>query len=74
MILKCNYLLYSSIYFLFKSYIYTTMALFCWMLLDVLDCRFSTIQLAPSNKNGKKCGLLDVLDVLQQYFLYSKFA
>lgn len=49
------------------------MALSCWTLLDVLDCHFSTIQLAPSNKNGKKCGLLDVLDVLQQYFLYSKF-
>lgn len=73
-ILKCNSLLYSSIYFLFNHiYIYTTMALSCWTLLDVLDCRFSTIQLAPSNKNSKKCGLLDVLDVLQQYFLYSKF-
>lgn len=71
-ILKCNSLLYSSIYFLF-NHIYTTMALSCWTLLDVLDCHFSTIQLAPSNKNGKKCGLLDVLDVLQQYFLYSKF-
>lgn len=53
-ILKCNSLLYSSIYFLFNHiYIYTTMALSCWTLLDVLDCRFSTIQLAPSNKNGK---------------------
>lgn len=75
-ILKCNSLLYSSIYFLFNHiYILQWRCLVgrCWTLLDVLDCRFSTIQLAPSNKNGKKCGLLDVLDVLQQYFLYSKF-
>lgn len=72
-ILKCNSLLYSSIYFLFNHiYIYYNGV----VLLDAVGrvgLPFSTIQLAPSNKNGKKCGLLDVLDVLQQYFLYSKF-
>nr|DAM35937.1 MAG TPA: hypothetical protein [Caudoviricetes sp.] len=47
--------------------------MFCRTLLDVLDWPFSTIQHSPSNKKGKNCGLLDVLDVLQHYFSYGKF-
>ena len=72
-ILKCNSLLYSSIYFLFKSYIYTTEVLFCWTVLDMLDLRFSTIQQGKSNKKCKKCGLLDMLDGIQRYFIVIKF-
>lgn len=71
---KRNSLLYSSIYFLFKSYIYTTEVLFCWMLLDMLDLGFSTIQQGKSNKKRKKGGLLDVLDGIQRHFWRGKFA
>lgn len=70
---KRNSLLYSSIYFLFKSYIYTTEVLFCWTVLDMLDLRFSTIQQGKSNKKCKKCGLLDMLDGIQRYFIVIKF-
>lgn len=70
---KRNSLLYSSIYFLFKSYIYTTEVLYCWTVLDMLDLRFSTIQQGKSNKKCKKCGLLDMLDGIQRYFIVIKF-
>lgn len=71
--LKCNSLLYSSIYS-FLNYIYTTHLLFCRMLLDSLLDVFSTVQQEKKSSIQQKTYLLDVLDVQQHYFRISKFA
>lgn len=74
-ILKCNSLLYSSIYIVF-NYIYILynrcLVGRCWTCW--IDDFQPSIQQSPSNKNSQKGHLLDVLDTIQQYFLLGKFA
>lgn len=72
-ILKCNSLLYSSIYILF-NYIYILQSgCFvgrCW---DVLGLSIFNRPTFTVQQKQQKSHLLDVLDAIQQYFPNSKF-
>lgn len=66
---KYNALIYSSICFFFKSYVYTTSLLFCCTLLYVLYEVIFGSKITPYYKNPEKRVLLYVLYYIQQCFL-----